>query len=409
MILNKPKNNLIALATAFILLFVIAAPIFLTPAEAVSQTEINALKKQQEQLAAQKAEIQAQADALNSELASQEEKLEILSEQIKVTNAEIENLTEQIAIYTNTIAAMENELTLDKQKEEELLEHFKVRLRAMEESGSFSYISILFGASDFQDLLTRIDCIRSIIKYDDNLYGALQEAQEETRIAKENMEDQMAAQELVFDEYKEKQADLLVQQEEAQAVLESLSADSADYDKQLESVKALQSSLGTQISDMETRLAEQQRLIAEQNAAKQISSGNNGSWYSDSGASGTGQDIVTYAETFLGVNYVYGGTSPSGFDCSGLVYYCYRHFGYTVNRTAAGLAYNGVAVSSTALQPGDVLLFTSTDGSYIGHTGIYIGGGQFIHAPHTGDVVKISNLSDSYYTSHYWGARRIIS
>ena len=132
------------------------------------------------------------------------------------------------------------------------------------------------------------------------------------------------------------------------------------------------------------------------------------SWTNDTTVSGgTGQDIVNYAEKFLGVPYVYGGTSPSGFDCSGLVYYCYRHFGYSVNRTAAGLSYNGTSVS--ALRPGDVLLFTSVDGSYIGHCGIYIGGNQFIHAPHTGDVVKISNLSDSYYTSHYVGARRIIN
>jgi cell wall-associated NlpC family hydrolase len=113
--------------------------------------------------------------------------------------------------------------------------------------------------------------------------------------------------------------------------------------------------------------------------------------------------------TFLGVKYVYGGTSPSGFDCSGLVYYCYRHFGYSVNRTASGLAYNGTAVSSSELQPGDVILFTAQDGNYIGHTGIYIGNGQFIHAPHTGDVVKISSLSSTYYTNHYWGARRIVS
>jgi cell wall-associated NlpC family hydrolase len=113
-------------------------------------------------------------------------------------------------------------------------------------------------------------------------------------------------------------------------------------------------------------------------------------------------------ESFLGVSYVYGGTSPSGFDCSGLVYYCYRHFGYRINRTAAALSYNGVSVSASNLQAGDIVLFTDGSGSYIGHCGIYIGGGSFIHAPHTGDVVKISSLSSSYFKEHYVGARRII-
>ena len=76
-------------------------------------------------------------------------------------------------------------------------------------------------------------------------------------------------------------------------------------------------------------------------------------------------------------------------------------------RTAATLAYNGTSVTRDSLQVGDVILFTSSGGGYIGHVGIYVGGGQFVHAPHTGDVVKISNLSDSYYNSHYAGARRI--
>lgn len=399
------------------LMFALSAPLLSSSAAAVSRSELNTLKQQQTQLATQKAGIQAQADALNNKIASQTEKLELLTSQLEVTNAEIENLSEQIAIYTNSIAQMENQLTQDKQKEQELLKHFKIRVRAMEESGQYSYISILFGASSFQDLLARIDCIKSIMKYDNDLIDDLREAQIKVQTAKTTMEAEMAEQQKVFEDYQQKQADLLSQQEEVQTVLSSLTENSADYQKQLEAVKTLQSALGTQISDMEDRLAEQERIQAEQNASNQISNGNSGSgsgsgssdWYGDSAGTGTGQDIIDYAKTFLGVKYVYGGTSPSGFDCSGLVYYCYRHFGYTVNRTAAGLAYSGTPVSASSLQVGDVILFTSQDGSYIGHTGLYIGNGQFIHAPHTGDVVKISNLSDTYYTNHYWGARRVVS
>ena len=411
-IFSKKKSTYLAWIMTFIMVFTMSSTLFDTSAQAVSKSELNSLKQQQEQLAQKKAGIQAQADTLSSKVASQTEQLELLAQQLEITNQEIEILSEQIAIYTNSIAEMENELVLDKQKEQKLLEHYKTRMRAMEENGSASYISILLGASTFQDLLSRIYCIKEIMEYDNGLVDEVQAAQVKVKQAKADMEAEMAAQQEVFTSYQDKKVDLLAQQEQVQAVLESLTADSADYQKQLESVNALASSISGQISSMEDALEEQERLQAEQNASNQITSGSGGSnsnWYGDVVGSGTGQDIVSYAETFLGVPYVYGGTSPSGFDCSGLVYYCYRHFGYTLNRTAAGLAYNGTAVSSSALQVGDIILFTSTDGSYIGHTGIYIGNGQFIHAPHTGDVVKISSLSDSYYTSHYWGARRIIS
>lgn len=407
----KARRRLSAGLLAAVLMFVAVFPLLSTPVSAVSRSDLDALKQQQSKLAEQKAGIQAQANALSSQLASQTEQLDLLGQQLEVTGSEMENLTEQIAIYTNSIAVMENQLNADKLKEAELIAHYKVRVRAMEENGNATYIAILMGATSFQDLLSRIDSMREIMQYDSGLIEDIKQAQLEVAQAKAKMEDEMAAQQQAFADYQDKQADLLRQQEQVQAVLATLSASSAEYQQQLDAVKALEASIGSQITSVADQLAEQERLKAEQEAANQAGSGSNsgGTWYGDLTGSGSGQDIVNYAETFLGVNYVYGGTSPSGFDCSGLVYYCYRHFGYSVNRTAAGLSYSGRSVSASELQPGDVILFTSVDGSYIGHCGIYIGGGQFIHAPHTGDVVKISSLSDTYYTSHYCGARRIIS
>lgn len=394
---------------AFMMVFAMVFALFCMSAEAVSQAELNALRKQQAQLAEEKAGIQAQLDELGSQLASQTEKLELLSAQLAATKAEIENIKKQIAIYTSSIGELENELTRNRQEKKELLEHYKTRIRAMEENGSNSYIAILFGADSFQDLLSRIDCIREIMEYDKGLITDIEEAQVRIRNAKADMEAEMAAQEALFEEYQKKQTELSGQREKVEAVLKSLEASSSEYEAQLQSVTELQSSINGQISDMEYQLAELERIRAEQAAANQSTSGNQGSWYGDSQGTGTGQDIVDYAKSFLGVKYVYGGTSPSGFDCSGLVYYCYKHFGYSVNRTAAGLAYSGTEVSSSDLQPGDILLFTSSGGSYIGHTGMYVGSGQFIHAPRTGDVVKISSLSEDYYTRHYWGARRVAS
>jgi peptidoglycan DL-endopeptidase CwlO len=112
--------------------------------------------------------------------------------------------------------------------------------------------------------------------------------------------------------------------------------------------------------------------------------------------------VVGIAMQYLGVPYVWGGSSPSGFDCSGFVMYVYAQVGVSLpHYTGAQWSY-GVPVSRSDLQPGDLVFF---DG--LGHVGIYVGGGQFIHAPETGDVVKISSLAEGFYAATYDGARRI--
>ncbi len=121
------------------------------------------------------------------------------------------------------------------------------------------------------------------------------------------------------------------------------------------------------------------------------------------GNASTGVQAVAIAMRYLGIPYVWGGASPSGFDCSGLTMYVYAQLGVSLPHYAAAQYGMGVAVGRDQLQPGDLVFFRG-----LGHMGMYIGGGNFIHAPHTGDVVKISSLSDSYYTANWVGARRVV-
>jgi peptidoglycan DL-endopeptidase CwlO len=111
--------------------------------------------------------------------------------------------------------------------------------------------------------------------------------------------------------------------------------------------------------------------------------------------------VVGIAMRYLGTPYVYGGASPSGFDCSGFIMYVYAQVGVSLPHNAAAQYGYGTPVDRSQLQPGDLVFFNG-----LGHAGIYVGGGSFIHAPHTGDVVKISSLS-GWYSSTWVGARRL--
>ena len=122
-----------------------------------------------------------------------------------------------------------------------------------------------------------------------------------------------------------------------------------------------------------------------------------------------GAAIVATAKKYLGVRYVYGGASPSGFDCSGFTMYLYRQFGYSLPHTASGQYANcGYKVSRSELQPGDLVFFTSSgNGGRINHVGVYIGGDQVIHARFSIGKVYINSLSETYYNKNYVGAIRI--
>jgi cell wall-associated NlpC family hydrolase len=114
-----------------------------------------------------------------------------------------------------------------------------------------------------------------------------------------------------------------------------------------------------------------------------------------------GVRIVQYAKRFLGAPYVYGGTTPHGFDCSGFVRYVYAHFGVALPHSSYAQFGDGSRVGRGSLRPGDLVFFDA-----VGHVGIYIGNGRFIHAPHTGTHVRITPLA-GWYSARFSGARRL--
>jgi len=115
------------------------------------------------------------------------------------------------------------------------------------------------------------------------------------------------------------------------------------------------------------------------------------------------QGVVGYALSEIGTPYVWAGSAPGGFDCSGLVMWAYAQIGVSLPHSSYALMGDGISVPRDQLQPGDLVFFEGG-----GHVGMYIGGGEFVHAPHTGDVVKVSSLDSGSYFYGFIGARRIL-
>ncbi|WP_433177166.1 NlpC/P60 family protein [Actinoallomurus sp. CA-150999] len=192
------------------------------------------------------------------------------------------------------------------------------------------------------------------------------------------------------------------------ASTQRLQRDQEEAKAALQTVTTTTSTLKKQKTAAEQAIAKQKALLAKStssSSSSSSSSGNSsskGSGSSPTGsASGSASKAVNYAMAQLGKPYVFGGTGPSGYDCSGLTMMAWRAAGVSLPRVVPD-QYSAIRhVSKSDLQPGDLVFF---DG--LGHEGIYVGGGRFIHAPHTGTDVQYASMSNSYWTANYVGAGR---
>jgi cell wall-associated NlpC family hydrolase len=254
-----------------------------------------------------------------------------------------------------------------------------------------STLSVLLGATSLDDLLNRIQAVDST-------------SQQDASIVKQVSSFKAAVQ--------RHRSELRKAHSEQQTVVAQKAAQRRRIESQLASRRQLLSSIKGQIAQIKAQEAAQQRQLAaaarSRIAGGQVLVSDTGVGVSVSTPEGTTVapanvhgGVVGIAMRYLGVPYVWGGSSPRGFDCSGLVAYVFAQIGVSLPHSSYAMYGMGTPVSISQLQPGDLVFFTGAS-----HMGIYIGGGQFIHAPHTGDVVKISSLS-GYYSSNFAGARRI--
>ncbi len=225
---------------------------------AVSQADIDNLKKKQSDIAASKTQLQAQISQLDTQISSVMERKQALDEQNELAQQEIELINEQIALYDKLIEQKAKELEDAKKAEEEQKAALRVRMRAMEESGSFSYIAIVFEAADFTDLLSRLDFISSVMKYDKELENAYIAAVEHVSEVKAEYEVTQKEQEQTRAELEAKKAELEASIAEATALIAELEANIEEYRAQYEASEAQATEISAEIDKLVAALEAQQ-------------------------------------------------------------------------------------------------------------------------------------------------------
>ncbi|HWJ32514.1 MAG TPA: NlpC/P60 family protein [Gaiellaceae bacterium] len=272
------------------------------------------------------------------------------------------------------------------------------RLVALYTSDQESTLEVVLGAKSLDDMITRLDNAKSVTQADTDVLAEVKQFRSTVKHTGDVLKH--------------------AHQQQAQVVAERAAA-KRDIENKIAEQQRLYSSLKGEIAKLVAEQAAHQRQLAaaarerlrelHQSAIQQASTTVVGASAVTPSADTvvapppTHGNVVQYALSQLNTPYVWAGSAPGGFDCSGLVMWAYAQVGVSLPHSSYAQYGYGVPVSRDQLQPGDLVFF---DG--LGHVGIYIGGDQFVHAPHTGDVVKISSLGESWYSATYVGARRIL-
>lgn len=334
-----------------------------------TQSQLNSAKKAYN-------EAVKKVEALEIEVEKLDSKIETAMADLDVNKKKVSESKQAITKTTSDIKVIETNMD----DEQEL---FGNRMEALYINGVTSYLDILLEAQSFSDLISRIDTVTTLIEYDKQVMTDLGTQKTILATKKQGLE--------------KEQGKLVALETESKAKVKALEEKKTEQNKVIAELTTKQKTYASQIKAYQNSLTASLSGTSKPNKPSKPNTGGN-TVVPDrgDGDDASGMEIVNYAKRFLGTPYVWGGTTPSGFDCSGFTSYVYRNAaGISLPRTSGSQAGVGTYIGSKgSLQPGDLVFF----GSPTHHVGIYVGGGSYIHSPRTGDVVKISPLTRSDFT-----------
>lgn len=309
--------------------------------------------------------VKSQIDALNHkvEIAAEQyneadEKHKAILAKIKSTQAELDKANARITTLQG---------------------HLAVRATSMYRSGPVGIVEVLLGANDFDEFAATWDFLKNLNQQEADSVSELKEVKAKVEGFKKDLASQEAA---------------------AAKTVQQMAANKSEIQSKLAERQSMFAGLESEIAALEAaEAAEEARAVAAANAAAARQASRKTSAVSPTRSfpaptRAARSEVVAIAKRYLGAPYRWGASGPNSFDCSGFTMFVYRQVGVSLPHSSRAQYGSGQRVSRSDLQPGDLVFF----GSPIHHVGIYVGGGAYIHAPHTGDVVKISSMSRSDYT-----------
>lgn len=309
-----------------------------------------------------------------------EQNIEHLDYQIENKMIELDNTKKRIEDVQKVIQTIKIDIEKIENDIEEEKKLYNKRIRNMYIQSTGGYMAVLLGAEDLSDLFFRVKTLQKIWELDKKIVKSLNEKYANIQNKKEQMI--LENDRLVSIKLKQEQK------------MDELKGDKLKQEKLIEEAKKQARLYIDKIKKEEELLSETKQIVKEarKSTPKYIPS-RGATAISDAA-------IVAYASNFLGTPYKWGANGPNYFDCSGYTKYIFAHFGINIPRVSRDQAKGGVYVPKSQLKPGDLVFYAYNNGKGdIHHVGMYIGNGMYIHAPRTGDVVKISPVDRNDYAT----------